>query len=205
MPANTSTGDPAPLGLVGFGLTTVLLSTINAGLLPSGGVAVVIPLAIAFGGTMQIVAGLLAYKEGNTFETVAFNSYGAFWWWFGLMELFSSAGVVDLSGQTPVIGFTLMLWGVFTTYMWVATFRLNWTLLALFGLLATTFYLLGLGDFLGIGWLPVAGGYVGIVTGLLAMYASFAEVLNWTFDDTVLPLGSTPLDSDQGPSAGPAD
>lgn len=194
MPADTETGNPAPLGLVAFGLTTVLLSTINAGLIENeGATQVVIPLALAFGGTMQIVAGLLAYREGNTFETVAFNSYGAFWWWFGLLELFGVAGVFDLGSATPVVGLTLILWGVFTAYMWIGTFKLNWSVWSVFLLLTLTFLLLGAGDFFGVGWVATLGGYVGIVTGLDAMYVSFAEVVNWCFDREVVPLGGTPL------------
>ncbi|MFC6724274.1 acetate uptake transporter [Halobium palmae] len=196
MPAHTETGDPAPLGLVAFGLTTVLLSLVNAGLLTGDGVVVVVPLAFAFGGTMQILAGIMEYREGNTFGTVAFSSYGAFWWWFGLLELLGVAGVFSLEGLTPVVGVALLLWGVFTTYMWVSTFRLNWGLWSVFLLLAVTFYLLGFGDFLGVDWLVVAGGYVGILTGLAAMYVSFAEVTNWAFDRSVVPLGGTPFPGD---------
>jgi hypothetical protein len=141
-----------------------------------------------------LFAGLLEYGEGNTFGTVAFCSYGAFWWWFGLMELFSANGLISLEGATPTIGVALILWGIFTAYMWVATFRLNWALWSVFLLLTVTFFLLGFGDVLGIGVLVVAGGYVGIVTGLDAMYVSFAEVTNWAFDDEVLPLGGVPLE-----------
>ncbi|MFB6084476.1 MAG: acetate uptake transporter [Halorientalis sp.] len=196
MPADTDTGNPAPLGLVGFGLTTVLLSAINAQLLPSAGEAVAIPLAFAFGGTMQIIAGILEYKEGNTFGTVAFSSYGAFWWWFGLLLILGGNGWISLTGATSTIGFALILWGVFTTYMWISTFKLNWALWSVFLTLAITFFLLGFGDFLDIGALALAGGYVGILTGLLAMYTSFAEVTNWSFDREVIPLGGTPVGGD---------
>ena len=81
------TANPAPLGLMGFGLTTVLLSSINAGLLPAAGEPVVIPLAMAFGGTAQIIAGIMEFKTGNVFGATAFTSYGAFWWWFALLIL----------------------------------------------------------------------------------------------------------------------
>lgn len=192
MPADTDTGNPAPLGLVGFGLTTVLLSLVNAGLLPSAGKAVVIPLALVFGGTMQIVAGLLEYREGNTFGTVAFTSYGAFWWWFGLLLIFAGNGWISLEGATTTIGTALVLWGVFTVYMWVATFKLNWALWTIFLLLSITFFLLGLGD-LGFDGLGTIGGYVGILTGLAAMYTSFAEVANWAWARDVIPTGSAPL------------
>lgn len=100
MPADTDTGNPAPLGLVGFGLTTVLLSVVNAGLLPeTAGVIVVVPLAMAFGGTIQFFAGLLEYREGNTFGTVAFSSFGAFWWWFALLELFAMNGILNANAE----------------------------------------------------------------------------------------------------------
>ncbi|WP_423745452.1 acetate uptake transporter (plasmid) [Haladaptatus sp. SPP-AMP-3] len=203
MPANTSTGNPAPLGLVGFGLTTVLLSMINAKLLPAEGEFIVVPLAFAFGGTIQLMAGMLEYREGNTFGTVAFTSYGAFWWWFGLLVIFSETGWIPLN--VPTLGMALILWGVFTTYMWVATFKLNWALWSVFLLLSVTFYLLGFGDFLDIGWLGVAGGWVGILTGLDAMFVSFAEVANWAYDKEVIPLGSPPLESSPGQQTQPAD
>jgi len=87
--------NPAPLGLVAFGLTTVLLSLINAGVLPKTGESVVIPLAMAYGGTIQILVGLLEFKAGNTFGMTAFLSYGAFWWWFALLLILGSSPMVE--------------------------------------------------------------------------------------------------------------
>ena len=92
------TANPAPLGLVGFGLTTILLSSINAGLLPVAGEPVVIPLAMAFGGTAQIIAGIMEFKTGNVFGATAFTAYGAFWWWFSLLILLGGNHLLDLSG-----------------------------------------------------------------------------------------------------------
>src|SRR5882672_797032 len=77
--------NPAPLGLACFGITTVVLSSINAGLLPPEATPAVIPLAFSFGGFAQIIAGVLEYKNGNTFGMVAFTSYGAFWWWYAFL------------------------------------------------------------------------------------------------------------------------
>ncbi|MGH8321042.1 MAG: acetate uptake transporter, partial [Gammaproteobacteria bacterium] len=114
--------NPAPLGLIGFGLTTVMLSLINAGVLPQGGEQVVIPLALAYGGLIQILAGLLEFRTGNTFGMVAFLSYGAFWVWFALLLLLGGHGVLDLSHAGSTIAVTLLGWGVFTLYMWIATF-----------------------------------------------------------------------------------
>jgi hypothetical protein len=162
--------NPAPLGLIGFGSTTIILSLINAGLLPKGGEPVVLPLAFAFGGLIQIIAGMMEFRTGNTFGMVAFLSYGAFWWWFASLVLLGSHGV-------------------FTLYMWVATFRLSKALWWVFLTLWITFFLLGFGDLLAAPAVSRAGGWVGLLCGLLAMYTSFALVTNSTFGKTVLPIG----------------
>ena len=182
--------NPAPLGLIAFGLTTVILSLINAGVLPKGGEQVVIPLALAFGGLVQILAGCMEFRTGNTFGTVAFLSYGAFWWWFALLVLLGGHGVLDLSAAGSTIAVTLLGWGVFTLYMWIPTFRLSKALWWVFLTLWVTFFLLGFGDLLGIPRLGAAGGWLGLVCGLIAMYTSFALVTNATFGKTVLPVGA---------------
>ena len=112
--------NPAALGLVGFGLTTILLSAVNAGLLPAHGEAVVLPLALAFGGTAQVIAGIMEFQTGNTFGTTAFISYGAFWWWFASLVFLGGNKLLDLSGADSAIGFTLVLWGVFTFGLWIS-------------------------------------------------------------------------------------
>ncbi len=186
---STPAANPAALGLVGFGLTTVLLSLINAGLLPAGGENVVIPLAMAFGGTIQIIAGLLEVKSGNTFGMTAFLSYGAFWWWFALLLILGHNGVLDLKDAGSTIGVALLLWGVFTLYMWVSTFRLSRVLFLIFLTLWITLFLLGAGALYSMPQLSHLGGGLGLVCGTLAMYGSFAIVTNATFGKTVLPLG----------------
>jgi uncharacterized protein len=182
--------NPAPLGLIAFGFTTVILSLINAGVLPKGGEQVVIPLALAFGGFVQIIAGIMEFRTGNTFGTVAFLSYGAFWWWFALLVLLGGHGVLDLSGAGSTIGAALVVWGVFTLYMWIPTFRLSKALWWIFLTLWVTFFLLGFGNLLGMPGLGTAGGWLGLVCGLIAMYTSFALVTNATFGKTVLPVGA---------------
>jgi hypothetical protein len=182
--------NPAPLGLIAFGLTTVILSLINAGVLPKGGEPVVLPLAFAFGGLIQMMAGLMEFRAANTFGMVAFLSYGAFWWWFALLVLLGGHGVLDLSQAGSTIAVTLIAWGVFTLYMWIATFRLAKALWWVFLTLWVTFFLLGFGDLLHAPHLSMAGGWVGLVCGLLAMYTSFALVTNSTFGRTVLPIGA---------------
>src|SRR5881227_3669130 len=120
----TPAANPAAVGLVAFGLTTVLLSLVNAGVLPPGGEPVVIPLALAFGGLMQIFAGAFEFRLGNTFGMTAFLSYGAFWWWFAFLLIFAHIGVIDISKAGPTVGVALLLWGVLTLYLWIGTFRL---------------------------------------------------------------------------------
>ena len=184
------TANPAPLGLMGFGLTTVLLSSINAGLLPTAGEAVVIPLAMAFGGTAQIIAGIMEFKTGNVFGATAFTSYGAFWWWFALLILLGGNRVLDLSQAGSTIGVCLILWGVFTLGLWVSTFRLSRLLFSIFLTLWVAFFLLGGGAVLGNPTLHLLGGWVGLVCGALAMYGSFALVTNATFGRDVVPVGN---------------
>lgn len=192
MATDDGLANPAPLGLVGFGLTTVLLSLVNAGIFGMELERAVLPLALTFGGTIQLIAGILEFKKGNTFGTTAFTSYGAFWWWFGLLVLFQTNGIIG-NVSPAAIGAVLIMWGIFTNGMWVGTFRLNWALWTVFLLTTSTFYLLGFGDLLGIDLLVTLGGWVGIVTGLSAMYVCLAEVVNWCFDRDIVPLGGTPL------------
>ncbi len=181
--------NPAALGLVGFGLTTVLLSLVNAGVLPPGGENVVIPLALTFGGMIQIIAGIMEFKVGNTFGMTAFLSYGAFWWWFAIMLLMNTAGMIDLKEAGPTVGVALMLWGVLTLYLWISTFRLSRLLFAVFLTLWVTFFLLGLGSALKQASLSHLGGWLGLLCGSLAVYGSFAITTNSVFGRTVLPLG----------------
>lgn len=179
--------NPAPLGLAGFGLTTVVLSCINAGLLSATATTAVVPLAFAFGGVAQIIAGVLEFVNGNTFGTVAFTSYGLFWWWYAFLVWTIGAGWIKAPSPAG-IATALLMWGVFTLYMWVATFRANKGVFTVFLLLWITFFLLAAGDF---GWVAgkTIGGWIGIATGVAALYVSFAEVTNGAFGRVVLPLG----------------
>jgi succinate-acetate transporter protein len=178
--------NPGPLGLFGFGLTTCVLSAINAGLVPHEAVAAVVPLAFAFGGVAQIIAGMFEFKTGNTFGMVAFTSYGLFWWWFALLNWTIGAGW--LKAPPPVAGgVVLLLWGIFTLLLWIVTFRLNKAVFSIFLLLWITFFLLAAGDFgMGTGKL---GGWFGLLTGADAMLVAFIEVLNATANKVVIPLG----------------
>jgi hypothetical protein len=190
VPQSTSpTANPAALGLVGFGMTTILLSLVNAGVLPPAGEGVVIPLALTYGGLIQIIAGVMEFKVGNTFGMTAFLSYGAFWWWFASMLLLGHAGMIDLKAAGPTLGVALLLWGVLTLYLWIASFKLSRLLFLVFLTLWITFGLLGSGAALGMPALGHYGGWLGLVCGSLAVYGSFAITTNATFGRVVLPLG----------------
>jgi succinate-acetate transporter protein len=176
--------NPAPLGLFGFALTTWLLSMVNAGLLPGTAVPLVLAMAFAYGGTAQFAAGLMEMVKGNTFGFVAFCSYGAFWWSFALFAKFFGDGVPGAA-----IGWYLVIWGVFTFAMWIATFPKNRALFSIFLALTITFFLLGLAPLLGIASLTTIGGYFGLLTAILAAYLGAAEIINEAHGKTVLPIG----------------
>lgn len=181
--------NPGPLGLACFGVTTVVLSSINAGLIPGESLSAVVPLAFSFGGFAQMIAGIMEFKNGNTFGTVAFTSYGAFWWWYAFLLWTVGAGWIKPPDPRGV-GVALLMWGVFTLYLWVSTFRKNLALWGIFLLLWITFFLLAGGD-LGMGatWHKL-GGWFGLATGVLALYLSFAEITNETFGRNVIGVGS---------------
>jgi hypothetical protein len=184
------TANPAPLGLAGFGLTTVVLSCVNAGILPPEAAAVVVPLAFAFGGIAQIIAGVLEFKTGNTFGMVAFTSYGLFWWWFAFLRWTIGAGWLKVPPASAV-AVTLLMWGIFTLLLWIVTFRLNKAVWSIFLLLWITFFLLAAGDS-GYVALTRIGGYFGLLTGIDALLVAFIEILNATAGREVISLG-TPL------------
>ncbi|MGA7780148.1 MAG: acetate uptake transporter [Paraburkholderia sp.] len=180
--------NPAPLGLAGFALTTWLLSMINAGWFSTDSIGLVLGCALAYGGTVQAIAGVMELPRGNTFGATAFLSYGAFWWSFALFVLFLHGKV-----QPAFVGWYLFLWGVFTLYMWFATFRSPRALQSIFLALWITFFLLAAGDWTGSIALHTAGGYGGLVTAILAFYLSAALMLNETYGRVVLPVGEARL------------
>ncbi len=177
--------NPAPLGLIGFASTTWLLSLINAGFYGSESLPLVLGMALAFGGGAQVLAGLLSYIRGNTFATVAFLSYGSFWLSF-VAYVHAFGG-----GAAPAfVGWYLLVWGVFTFYMWIASFRHSMALQLVFLSLWITFFLLAGGDLLGSTILHKAGGYFGLACALLAAYLSAAEVINADYGRNILPVGA---------------
>ncbi len=182
-----SIADPAPLGLAGFALTTFVLSMFNAGLVDKAGLPIVLGLALAYGGGAQLLAGMWEFLRGNTFGATAFSSYGAFWisYW-AFVTFFASK--VPAANVGSAVGLYLIAWGIFTTYMWIASFRTTAAVNLVFLLLAVTFFLLGIGDATGTSGVSKLGGWVGLATALAAWYASFATVTNLTFGREMLPV-----------------
>lgn len=184
--------NPGPLGLAGFGLTTVVLSCVNAGILPPAAVTAVVPLAFAYGGVAQIIAGVLEFKAGNTFGMVAFISYGLFWWWFAFMRWTVGAGWLQAPPATGV-AVTLVMWGVFTFLLWLVSFRLSKAVWSVLLMLWITFFFLAGGDFgyvIGSWSCGQIGGYFGLLTGLDALAVAFIEILNATAGREVISLGA---------------
>jgi uncharacterized protein len=180
-------GDPAPLGLAAFALTTFVLSFFNADLVNKGGEPVVLGLAFAYGGLAQILAGMWEFKNNNTFGATAFTSYGAFWLSLFVFDEFL-VDSVPAAHLGDAVGLYLIGWGIFTAYMWIASLRVNVAVSLVFILLAVTFIVLGIGNSGDNTDIIKIGGWLGIATAIAAWYASFASVTNNTFGRIVLPV-----------------
>jgi succinate-acetate transporter protein len=179
--------DPGPLGLAAFALTTFVLSMFNAGLVSSAGEPVVLGLALFYGGIAQLLAGMWEFRTGNTFGAVAFCSYAAFWLSLWALNHFYAAEIPK-ANVGDAVGLFLVAWGIFTVYMWVASFRTSGVLVVTFALLTITFFLLGFGNSGDSTSLVKAGGWFGLATAACAWYGSFAAVINSTFGRVVLPV-----------------
>lgn len=178
--------DPAPLGLAGFAMTTFVLSMFNANAVSEKGLPVVLGLALAYGGIVQLLAGLWEFRNGNTFGAVAFCSYGGFWLSFWALEVFYAKSIGGNVGHA--VGLYLWAWAIFTAYMTVAALRVNVAVLGVFMLLTATYILLAIGASGAHTTVTHWGGYVGLATAAVAWYASFAAVTNSTFGRTILPV-----------------
>ena len=178
--------DPGPLGLAAFAMTTFVLSMFNADLVSRSGETITLTLALAYGGIAQVLAGMWEFRTGNTFGAVAFTSFGAFWLsFFALVQFFAKD--IPPADAGHAIGLYLIAWGIFTTYMFVASLRTTAAIALVFLLLAATFFVLGIGNSGAHANVIKIGGWLGIATAAAAWYASFAAVVNHTFGRTVLP------------------
>ena len=182
-----TTGNPAPLGLLGFGMTTVLLNLHDAGFYELN--TMILAMGICYGGIAQVIAGIMEWRKGNTFATTAFISYGLFWLSLVALFVMTKLGWAPASNDKAMAAY-LFMWGLFTLVMFIGTLRLHIAGQIVFGSLALLFFLLAYGDFTNAS----AGfrqftGWEGIFCGFSAIYTGLAQVLNELYGKVILPLG----------------
>ncbi|MBK0381486.1 acetate uptake transporter [Pedobacter sp. SD-b] len=178
--------NPAPLGLLGFGMTTVLLNIHNAGVFEMN--SMVFAMGIFYGGIAQIIAGLMESKKNNSFGFTAFISYGFFWLTLVGLLVMPKLGWVAAASETAM-AYYLMMWGIFTFFLFLGTFRISVALQVVFGTLVVLFFLLAYGDASGNATIKTLAGYEGIICGASAIYTGMASLLNEVYGKTVMPLG----------------
>ncbi len=182
-----TTGNPAPLGLLGFGMTTVLLNLHNAGFFDLN--SMILAMGICYGGVAQVIAGVMEWKKGNTFATTAFVSYGFFWLSLVALIVLPKWNLIGPADETAMSAY-LAMWGLFTVVMFLGTFRLNRALQVVFGTLTVLFFMLAYGEIANAssGFKHLTG-YEGLVCGFAAIYTGLAQVINELYGKIVLPLG----------------
>jgi succinate-acetate transporter protein len=181
-----TTANPAPLGLMGFGMTTVLLNLHNAGLFGLG--TMILAMGVFYGGIAQVIAGIMEYKKGNTFGTTAFTSYGLFWLSLVGLIIAPKMGLGNAPENSAMVAY-LFMWGIFTSVMFIGTLKLNKALQFVFASLSILFFLLAISDLTGSASLKRLAGLEGIVCGLSAIYAALAQILNEVYGRVVAPIG----------------
>ncbi len=188
-----TSANPAPLGLLGFGMTTLLLNLHNAGFYSIN--SMIIAMGLFYGGLAQILVGLMEWTKHYTFGTTAFISYGLFWLTLvGILTLpriSTSAGTpVASPTEPPALVAYFVVWGVFTAFLFVGTLKMNRALQLVFGTLTVLFFLLAIGDALENALIKKIAGFEGILCGALAIYTGLAQVLNEVYGRTIMPLGA---------------
>jgi succinate-acetate transporter protein len=181
-----TSANPAPLGLFGFGMTTVLLNLHNAGIYELN--SMILAMGIFYGGFAQIVAGILESKKNNTFGMTAFISYGFFWLTLVALIVMPKLGWIPAASNEAMIAY-LIIWGLFTLLLFIGTFRISRALQFVFATLTILFFLLAAGDGTGNTALKTFTGYEGILCGASAIYTGIAGLLNEVYGKTVLPVG----------------
>jgi succinate-acetate transporter protein len=180
------TANPAPLGLLGFGMTTVMLNLHNADLIPLG--SVILSLGVFYGGLAQLLVGMMEWRKGNTFGTVAFTSYGLFWLTLVGIWTLPALGLGEPTDKATM-GCFLAIWGVYTLFFLLGTIKSNRATQFVFGSLTVLFFALALGDLTLIKEITMIAGYIGLVCGASAIYTGLALVVNEAHGRTVMPLG----------------
>lgn len=180
-----TTANPAPLGLMAFGMTTVLLNFHNAGFFALG--TMILSMGVFYGGIAQIIAGAMEWKKNNTFGTLAFTSYGLFWLSLVGLLVMPQLGLGEAASDSAMVAY-LSMWGLFTGVMFIATLKLNRALQFIFGSLTLLFVLLALGHATGNSTITQIAGYEGIICGLSSIYTGLAQVLNEVYGRVVAPI-----------------
>ncbi|MCT4590462.1 MAG: acetate uptake transporter [Carboxylicivirga sp.] len=183
--AKDVTTNPAPLGLTGFGLTTMLLNLHNAGLF--GLDTMIMGMGIMMGGLMQILVGMLEWKKNNMFGMMAFSSYGAFWISLVFIWIFPKMGLGEAPSATAM-GYYLTVWGIFTLGLWVATFKMTKTMVFLFGTVVVLFALLAIANFTGSHLIHTIAGIEGVICGATALYIAIGTLLVEVYGKQILPM-----------------
>lgn len=181
-----TTANPAPLGLLAFGMTTILLNLHNAGLF--GMNTVILAMGIFVGGMAQVIVGKMEWKKNNTFGTVAFTAYGFFWITLVGIIVMPKLGMGEAPDALSMACF-LIVWGIFSTFMFIGTFRLSKALQVVFGSLVILFFLLAIGKLTGDPTIEMIAGIEGIFCGASAFYTAMAQILNEIYGTVVMPLG----------------
>lgn len=185
MGEGNGTANPAPLGLMGFGMTTVLLNLHNSGLFELG--SMILGMGIFYGGLAQVIAGIEEWKKGNTFGATAFTSYGLFWLSLVGLLVFPKMGWAEMAENSALASYFVM-WGIFTGVMFIGTLKINRALQIVFITLTILFFLLAIGTALGSSIVIRIAGLEGILCGFSAIYAALAQVLNEVYGKTVAPI-----------------
>lgn len=182
-----NTGNPAPLGLLAFGMTTVLLNIHNAGIFQIG--SMILAMGIFYGGLAQVLAGIMEWKKKNTFGLTAFTSYGFFWLSLVALIVIPKFGWIGATTSGGMVWYMIM-WGIFTFLMFIGTLKLTKSLQVVFATLTLLFILLAIAYATGSKSVTIFAGYEGIICGASAIYTGIAEVLNEVYGRSVLPLGA---------------
>ncbi len=185
-----ATANPGPLGLMAFGMTTILLNVHNAGIIPLSGI--ILAMGVFYGGIAQVIAGIMEWKKNSTFGMTAFLSYGLFWLSFvGIFAFpkWMGSAALDLGATSTALGYYLAAWGMFTALMFVGTLRINRSLQTVFLSLTVLFFLLAVAEWTGNETITKIAGWEGIFVGFSAVYGSIAQVWNELYGRVVLPLG----------------
>ncbi len=180
-----TTAEPAPLGLLGFGMTTILLNIHNAGFFPINNMILV--MGVFYGGLAQIIAGILESKKGNTFGTVAFTSYGCFWW--SLVGIFVMNDMGYMKTDPFAMGCYLAMWGLLTFCLFMCTLGGHMIGKIIFASLTVLFFLLALANFTGSHAIHTLAGWVGIFCGFSAFYEAIGMIAEYKYEREILPMG----------------